>query len=111
MLPRRHRLTDRASFATAVRSGRRIKVGTVVGHYLPESAVPGPRIGLIVSKKVGTSVQRSRVSRIIRHAARGHLAELPPTSVLVVRALPNSRKADSAVAADIAALISRASAS
>lgn len=108
MLPRRHRLTDRTTFTTTVRSGRRIKAGTVVGHFVADSGVPGPRIGLIVSKKVGSAVQRNRVSRVIRHAAAAHLADLPKECVLVVRALPDSRQADSAVAADVATLIARA---
>ena len=49
----------------------------------------GPvRVGLVVSKAVGTAVTRNLVKRRIRHLALARLADLPPGSVLVIRALP-----------------------
>ena len=107
MLPRRHRLTDRTTFAAAVRSGRRIRSGSLVGHLVLQTDVTGPRVGLIVSKRVGTAVQRHRVSRVIRHAAAAHLGQLPPGSVLVVRALPDAARRDGDLAADVATLVGR----
>ncbi len=55
-----------------------------------------PRIGLVVSKAVGSAVQRHRVARRLRHAARTVLAELEPGERVVIRALPSSRSAISA---------------
>lgn len=60
------------------------------------SSDPGPRIGLVVSKAVGTAVQRHRVARRLRHVARNLLQELDPADRVVIRALPSSRHAISA---------------
>ena len=50
---------------------------------------PGPaRVGFVVSKAVGNAVVRNRVQRRLRHLAREHLASLPGSAVLVIRALP-----------------------
>lgn len=56
----------------------------------------GPRVGLIVAKSVGSAVERHRVSRRLRHVARGILGELDPSDRVVIRALPSSRTAASA---------------
>ena len=56
----------------------------------------GPRIGLVVSKSVGTAVQRHRVARRLRHVARTVISELDPADRVVIRALPGSRYAISA---------------
>jgi ribonuclease P protein component len=56
----------------------------------------GPRIGLVVSKAVGTAVQRHRVARRLRHVARTVIDELDPADRVVIRALPSSRHAISA---------------
>jgi ribonuclease P protein component len=59
----------------------------------PTGGVVGPRIGLVVSKSVGSAVQRHRVARRLRHAARGVLTELDAGDRVVIRALPSSRHA------------------
>jgi ribonuclease P protein component len=56
----------------------------------------GPRIGLVVSKSVGSAVQRHRVARRLRHVARSMVDELDPADRVVIRALPSSRDAISA---------------
>jgi ribonuclease P protein component len=56
----------------------------------------GPRIGLVVSKSVGSAVQRHRVARRLRHVARTVIDELDPADRVVIRALPSSRHAVSA---------------
>lgn len=70
----------------------------LVVHALRSDAPsdPGPRIGLVVSKAVGTAVQRHRVARRLRHVARNVLSELDPADRVVIRALPSSRHAISA---------------
>lgn len=70
----------------------------LVVHALRSDAPsdPGPRIGLVVSKAVGTAVQRHRVARRLRHVARNLLSELDPADRVVIRALPSSRHAISA---------------
>lgn len=90
MLSTAHRLTDSGSFQQVVRGGRKAGSRTLVVH-LAESAEPartGPLVGFVVSKAVGSAVVRNRVKRRLRHLAREHLASLPGSAVLVVRALP-----------------------
>ena len=69
----------------------------------------GPaRIGFVVSKAVGNSVVRNRVQRRLRHLAREHLASLPGSAVLVVRALPAAAAASGAeLGADLARSLER----
>ncbi len=59
-----------------------------------------PRAGLVVSKSVGGSVVRHRVSRRLRHLLAPRLGELPPGAWLVVRALPPAADATSAELGD-----------
>jgi ribonuclease P protein component len=54
------------------------------------------RVGFVVSKAVGNSVIRHRVSRRLRHLMRDRLGTLPTGCTLVVRALPAAAAASSA---------------
>jgi ribonuclease P protein component len=54
------------------------------------------RVGFVVSKAVGNSVVRHRVSRRLRHVVAQRLGTLAPGSSLVVRALPAAAQASSA---------------
>ena len=99
MLPAAHRLTDAQSYRSVIRSGRRAGSRTVVVHVAPDPAgdlLPGPRVGLVVSKAVGTAVIRNRVQRRLRHLAREQLSLLPSSCAVVIRALPPSAGATSA---------------
>lgn len=55
--------------------------------------VGGPRFGLVVSKAVGDSVTRHRVSRRLRHVAAGLLDEVEPDLLVVIRANPSAATA------------------
>ncbi|RKT51843.1 ribonuclease P protein component [Saccharothrix australiensis] len=113
MLPAANRLTRSQDFGLVVRRGRRAGRPRLVVHVLlPSSARPrraddGPppsaqptldpsKVGFVVSKAVGNSVVRHRVSRRLRHLVRGRLAELPAGTCLVVRALAPAAEASSA---------------
>lgn len=98
MLPARNRMRRSADFGFAVRSGVRAAQPDLVVHanrQLPSAAGDSAQIGLIVTKSVGGSIDRHRVARRLRHAAREVLAELGPTDRIVIRALPSSRDASS----------------
>jgi ribonuclease P protein component len=93
-------------FTETVRRGTRAGRPLLVVHLdlrteLPDAAAhrsrPGddPRAGFVVSKAVGNSVVRHRVTRRLRHLVRPRLASLPAGSRLVVRALPDSATAPS----------------
>ncbi|GAB2480993.1 ribonuclease P protein component [Jatrophihabitans fulvus] len=104
MLPRAHRMTRSSEFGAAVRHGARARSGVLVLHHLvpgsPESSEaagsPSPaRVGLVVNKAVGNSVERHRVSRRLRAQLAARLDALPAGSSTVVRALPPASAADS----------------
>ncbi|HTZ42530.1 MAG TPA: ribonuclease P protein component [Jatrophihabitans sp.] len=118
MLPAAYRLRSAADFAAVTRGGRKARSGDMVVYFMPaDPATPGrrasdktpaglacsvppdrakPRAGLIVSRKVGGSVVRHRVSRRLRAQLAPRLPALPAGSRLVVRALPAAAEASSA---------------
>jgi ribonuclease P protein component len=65
------------------------------------NAMPTPaaqstaRVGFVVSKAVGNSVVRHRVSRRLRHLVADRIGTLPAHCTLVIRALPASAGASS----------------
>jgi ribonuclease P protein component len=91
-------MTRSADFGLAVNRGARAAQPDLVVHALRSSddGSDGPKIGLVVSKSVGSAVQRHRVSRMLRHVARGVIEDLGPGDKVVIRALPSSRNAISA---------------
>ncbi len=99
VLPPQYRMTRSAEFGTTVKRGVRAVQPDIVVHVRRDDSgtdIPGPRIGLVVGKSVGTAVQRHRVARRLRHVAMGMLTELDPHERVVIRALPGSRHAVSA---------------
>ncbi len=69
---------------------------------------PPPLGGFVVSKAVGVAVVRNKVKRRLRHLVRERLSELPPGSLVVVRALPGAGDADHAqLARDLDAALAR----
>jgi ribonuclease P protein component len=89
-------MTRSTEFGATVSKGVRAVQPDFVVHALrscAETPDDGPRIGLIVSKAVGSAVQRHRVARRLRHVARTVIDELEPADRLVIRALPSSRHA------------------
>jgi ribonuclease P protein component len=97
VLPARHRMTRSTDFGATVSQGVRAVQPDLVVHALRSAdSADGPRIGLVVSKAVGSAVQRHRVSRRLRHVARTVMDELEPSDRIVIRALPSSRHAISA---------------
>jgi ribonuclease P protein component len=119
VLPSTARLRHRREFGETVRRGTRAGRPLLVVHLdrtpdrdgsAPRSH-PGtpPRVGFVVSRSVGGSVVRHRVTRRLRHLVRDRLVSLPPGSALVVRALPGAAGATSAeLGADLDAALERA---
>ncbi|MCV7420678.1 ribonuclease P protein component [Mycobacterium yunnanensis] len=97
MLPAQYRMTRSTDFGITVRRGVRAAQPDIVVHALKssEATTESPKIGLVVAKSVGSAVQRHRVSRVLRHVARGVLDELGPGDKVVIRALPGSNAATS----------------
>lgn len=111
MLPAANRLRTAADFSRATRRGARSARGCIVAYVSSEDSVSQPRVGLIVSKAVGGSVQRHRAARRLRGAIRPLLPTLPAGSVVVLRALPgadtDTRLGDSVLRAVRSALAAR----
>ncbi len=113
MLPQQSRMRSPEEFKRVLRSGRRAGGATLSGHLLLAGAGPvpedaSPKVGLIVSRAVGSAVVRNRVKRRLRELMRRRLASLPGGCLLVVRAHPaaaGARQAD--LAADLDLVLGR----
>ncbi len=76
------RLKKRYEFRQAQRSGRRIHTS----HFLilvQPNALQNRRLGITVTKKVGTAVQRNRIKRVVREVFRRNRELFPPAHDLV----------------------------
>jgi ribonuclease P protein component len=88
-------MTRSTEFGTTVNRGVRAVQPDIVVHARRSGGADadGPKVGLVVAKTVGNSVQRHRVARRLRHVARAVIADLDPADRIVIRALPTSRHA------------------
>ncbi|WET79689.1 ribonuclease P protein component [Amycolatopsis sp. QT-25] len=99
MLPAAARLRRSEDFRAVMRRGVKAGRRRLVVHALttdPPDAAEAARAGFVVSKAVGNSVVRHRVTRRLRHLVSARLGTLPPGSSLVIRALPPAAAASSA---------------
>ena len=90
--PRGARLTARKQFRDAYSRGRRAVTTTLAVFALP-GAVATSRLGITVTRKFGTAVERNRVKRRLREAFRKHRAELLPPLDLVVNVRGDAARA------------------
>ena len=77
MIQRQYRLRKNSEFKKVYQHGKSAPSKYVVLYFKPNRRQK-LRIGISVSKKVGGSVVRSRVKRILREAVRHHLGEIVP---------------------------------
>jgi len=91
VLPAQNRMRRSAEFDATVKYGVRAVQPDIVVHVRRGQAAGVPQIGFVVAKSVGSSVQRHRVSRRLRHVAQRLLPQLGPGERIVIRALPSSR--------------------
>jgi ribonuclease P protein component len=104
VLPASARLTGSDDFRLVTRKGRRAGRPRLVVHAITAdevarfgvAAVATTRVGFVVSKAVGNSVVRHRVTRRLRHLLKDRLGTVVPGCTLVVRALPSAADAASA---------------
>jgi len=82
-------MRKKQDFTATIRDGRRTGRPAVVVHLAPSVDGARPvRVGVIVSRAVGSAVVRNRVKRRLRHLAADRLARLPDGSLMVLRATP-----------------------
>jgi ribonuclease P protein component len=87
-------MTRSTDFEATVRRGKKAVQPDMVIYM--RHATGDPKFGLIVSRSVGSAVQRHGLSRRLRHVARDVLAGLNDSEHVVIRALPSSRDVVSA---------------
>lgn len=92
LLARENRLTRAEDFRTTMRSGRKIVGDNMVIYLKSEAQTISARFGFVVSKSVGSAVERNLTKRRLRSAVRNTLAEFQSGQSLVVRALPAIKK-------------------
>lgn len=110
MLPVAARVRRSEDFREVLRRGSRAGRRRLVVHAMPapDPSAAQSRAGFVVSKAVGNSVVRHRVSRRLRHLVAARLGTVPPGSSLVIRALPPAANASSAeLGADLDAALKR----
>ena len=99
MLPAGHRLRASSDFAAAVRGPGGARAGStlIVVHANQTDARAGqpPRVGLVVSKSVGTAVVRNRTKRRLRALMASRIGRVPTGTDVVVRANPVAAQANS----------------
>jgi ribonuclease P protein component len=99
-------------FKRTLRAGRRAGSSAVAAHLLltagPVQNDTAPKVGLIVSRAVGSAVVRNRVKRRLRELMRRRTASLPGGCLLVLRAHPAAARARQAdLAADLDLVLGR----
>jgi len=98
VLSARNRMTRSAEFDVTVKHGTRAVQPDLVIYARRgnEDDAEPPKVGLIISRAVGSAVQRHRLARRLRHVARRVVDGLDRSEQVVIRALPSSRDIGSA---------------
>jgi len=81
--PRKRRLIRRRDFLQAQARGKKFHTPHF-GVCLALKEGDGPRLGLVVGRKVGPAVQRNRVKRLLREFFRRHQELFPPADIVLM---------------------------
>jgi ribonuclease P protein component len=87
-LPKAARLRRRREFLAVQQQGTRVHAGDVVVLAL-DTGAGGPRIGITVSSKIASAVERNRVKRWVREAFRAMRTDLPAVDFVVIGRPPS----------------------
>lgn len=93
-LGRRSRIKQGRDFLRVRQTGERAVKGCLIANWLRLPVDSRSRLGVVVSKKVGNSVVRSRVKRLLRESYRQHQHELSQPLDLVLVARPSIAEKD-----------------
>ena len=86
--PRTRRLGGKVAFARVFDARVREHRGPLTVYAAP-NALPHPRIGISISRKVGIAPKRNRIKRLLREAFRLSQSDLPAGYDLVVVVRPH----------------------
>ena len=89
LLGRQQRLKQSRDFGRVRREGQRAVRGCLIANWQRLPAGARTRIGVVVSRKVGGAVARSRARRLLRETFRLHQFELTQPLDLVLIARPS----------------------
>lgn len=94
-MTRRHRLSRSRDFEAVYRKGRSVSTRFLVLYSFPreEDGEGAPRLGLAVSRQLGSAVERSRLKRRLRAAFEAVSGGLPPGYDYVLIARPGLAEA------------------
>jgi ribonuclease P protein component len=93
-LGRRARIKQGRDFLRVRQAGERAVKGCLIANWLRLPAEARSRLGVVVSKKVGNAVVRSRAKRLLRESYRQHQHELTQPLDLVLVARPSIAEKD-----------------
>lgn len=88
-LGRSERIKQGRDFAKVRQAGERVVKGCLIANWLRLPEDSRSRLGVVVGKKVGGSVIRSRAKRLLRESFRLHQHELTQPLDLVLVARPS----------------------
>jgi len=93
-LGRRARIKQGRDFLRVRQGGERVVKGCLIANWLRLPVEARSRLGVVVSKKVGNAVVRSRAKRLLRESYRQHQHELTQPLDLVLVARPSIAEKD-----------------
>ena len=93
-LGRRARIKQGRDFLRVRQGGERVVKGCLIANWLRLPFEARSRLGVVVSKKVGNAVVRSRAKRLLRESYRQHQHELTQPLDLVLVARPSIAEKD-----------------
>ena len=105
MLPRSQRINRASQFRYIRSKGQKLEAPSFLAFCVPQRLPGKPRLGVIVSAKIGSSVKRKRASRVLR-AAFGQVSKSLVGRDIVLIARPYALKKSSR---QVAAELERAS--
>ena len=87
--PKSHRLGGKLEFAAVFDAKVRESRGPLTAYARPND-LGHPRLGITISRKVGTAVRRNRIKRLLRESLRLMQHDLPAGYDLVVVVRPHA---------------------